>query len=402
MKQQKIAVLGGTFDPIHNGHVRLALAFAERLQLDAVLLMPSFVPPHKVKTDLAPAEDRLAMCRLAAQPYPVLQVSDLEIRRGGASFTADTLAQLQQVYPQAQLYLLMGADMFLTVGTWNRFEQIARTAVLCAAPRDDVTVEQLRAYAAELEERGAVCVIEPVPLYAASSTALRAEPALAESLTPPAVAAYIKEKGLYRRRHGMDPEEQYKQILSGRLGKQRYAHSLAVAEQAQKLAGRLGADPAKARLAGLMHDILKDTPAETLLQMLGDFGILIEPAERETPQLLHAKAGAAFLERILGFDDPDVLNAVRYHTTGRAGMSPLETAVFLADFTSEDRQYPDVDVMRRLVLTDTDEALRYALAYTLRDLADKRRVIHPDTLALYNEVIIRQRQADREREQHGQ
>lgn len=396
--QRRVAVFGGTFDPIHNGHIRLALAFAECLQLDTVLLIPSSVPPHKLKPDLAAGEDRLEMCRLAARPYPVLQVSDIELRRGGASFTADTLAQVQQMYPDAQLFLIMGADMFMTVSTWNRFEQIAQTAVLCVAPRDDIECDALRQHAIELERQGARCIVQDLPLLRVSSTALRNAPETVEQFTSPAVAEYIKEKGLYLQRQVRDVEEQYKQILQGRLSASRYAHSLAVSRQAEKLAVHLGADADKARVAGLLHDILKDTPPETLLQMLREFGILLKPVDEEAP-LLHAQAGAAFLQRILGIQDADILNAVRYHTTGRADMSALETAVFLADFTSEDRQYPDVDVMRRLVWEDPTEAIRYALAYTLCDRAQKKGMIHPDALALYNQTIGRQRQADPERKQ---
>ena len=87
----RIALFGGTFDPIHSGHVRLAKEFASRLGFDRVLLMPTFVPPHKLKSDMAPAQDRLAMCRLVAAAHPKLKVSDMEITRGGASFTVDTL-----------------------------------------------------------------------------------------------------------------------------------------------------------------------------------------------------------------------------------------------------------------------------------------------------------------------
>lgn len=388
--KRRIAVFGGTFDPIHNGHLRLALAFAEQLALDKVLLMPSSVPPHKIKPDLADAAHRLQMCRLAAEPHPVLEVCDIEIARGGASYTADTLEQVQAMYPDAQLYLITGADMFLTLGTWKRFDSIARTAVLCAAPRGEVTVQQLRQYAARLEQSGARCAVLDVPLYTVSSTQLRQDLCGIDRLVPETVARYIRDNGLYRTRGEGDVNAQYMQILQGRLTPARYDHSLAVARQARLLASRLGADEEKAYTAGLLHDILKDTDADTLLQMLHDFGILVTAVEKHTPQLLHAMAGAAFLERILGITDREMLDAVRYHTTGRADMSPLETAVFLADFTSDDRTYPDVEVMRHLVLTDTDEAIRYAVAYTIKDLTERKRMIHPDTVALYNQTIGRQ------------
>lgn len=392
---QKIALFGGAFDPIHNGHIRLALEFARRLKLDRVLLMPSYVPPHKLRSDMAGAADRLEMCRLAAAPYDVLAVSDLEITRGGASFTADTLDTLRGQYPDASWYLITGADMFLTLGSWWRFEDIAAGAVLCAAPRDAATLAQMQAYAAELAKSGATCVLEDIPLTAVSSTDIRRRAAAGrdiDGLVPDAVAEYIREKGLYRSaadEAGADHDAQYIDIIRGRLTPARFAHSLAVAARAEELARRYGADPKKARTAGILHDILKDAPPSAQLQIFRDFGILLDTVERQVPKLWHARAGAAFIERVLGVADPEILTAVRYHTTGRAEMGPLETVLYLADFTSADRDYPDVDVMRRLSDEDSDKAMAYALAYTIRDLVKKNRAVHPDTLACYNEVILR-------------
>lgn len=393
-KIRRLALFGGTFDPIHNGHVHLAREFARRLRLDRVLLMPTYVPPHKLKENMAPAADRLEMCRLAAQADPVLAVSDLEISRGGASFTADTLEALQGQYPDARLYLITGADMFLTLGTWWRFEDIASMAVLCAAPRDKSTMEELRAYAVQLEKAGATCVIEDIPLMPLSSTDVRERLKAgrdAAKLVPPPVAAYIREKGLYRAggEPALDRDAQFIEIIRGRLGEKRFLHSLAVSEEAQRLAKRYGADPAKAKTAGILHDILKDADNEALLQIFRDFGILLDNAEQHTPRVWHAHAGALFIDRVLLVDDPDIVSAVRYHTTGRADMTLLEKVLFVADMTSADRKYKDVETMRRLADSSLDEAMEYGLRYTIRDLADKESPIHPDTLAAYNDLVCR-------------
>ena len=128
---KKMGLFGGTFDPIHQGHVEMALRLADKLELDGVMLMPTFVPPHKIRESMAAAEHRLAMCRLAAELSPLLQVSDLELQREGASFTVDTLSVLCEQNPDTQWYLITGADMFVTLRTWHRFEDIARMAVLC-------------------------------------------------------------------------------------------------------------------------------------------------------------------------------------------------------------------------------------------------------------------------------
>lgn len=388
---KKIALFGGTFDPIHNGHLVLAREFAARLGLDKVLIMPTFVPPHKTKPDLAPAIDRLAMCRIACEPYPELEVSELEINRRGASFTVTTLEEMKRLYPDADLFLIVGADMFLTLKTWYRFSDIAAMATLCAAPRDDVSMDRLKAYAAELESQGAVCIIENIQTPSISSTDIRrrvAEGKDVSDLVP--VASYIRNNQLYaRNKTYRDVREQYVDIINGRLTPKRFIHSLAVGKQAEHLARKYGADPEKARIAGILHDILKDTDGDSQLQILQDFGILLDDIEKIAPKLWHAHAGAVFLEHILGIQDRDILNAVRYHTTGRAGMSLLEIILYLADFTSADRDYPDVDHLRRLTEEDLDKAMEYAVAYTIDDLKAESRPVHPDTLACYEEILER-------------
>ncbi len=388
-KGQRIALFGGTFDPIHNGHIVLACELVARLKLDRVVLMPTFVPPHKIKVQMAPAIDRVEMCRLACTPYPELTVSELEINRRGASFTVLTLEELHRQVPEAELFLLVGADMFLTLGTWHRFADISKLATLCAVPRDDVPASALRDYAAELAELGARCVIEEIETPRLSSTDIRKRARAGQpldGLVPAAVAAYIEERQVYAaERHYRDTEEQYVEILRGRLTPKRFRHSLAVAEQAVHLAELYGADPEKARTAGLLHDILKDTDGDSQLQIFKDFDILLDAVEQTAPKLWHAHAGAVFLEHILGINDPEILLPVRYHTTGRAGMSLLEIVLYLADFTSADRDYPDVEVLRELTERDVDAAMLYALDYTVKDLEERGLPVHPDTLACFEE-----------------
>lgn len=391
----RIAMLGGTFDPIHNGHLELARAFARLLSLDRVILMPTAIPPHKLKTSMAPPEKRLAMCRLAVEGDPLFTVSDWEITRGGASFTVDTLEALTAKQPEAEWFLITGADMFLTLGSWWRFADIARMATFCTAPRDAQSAAQLRAYAAELEEQGARCVIADLPLMPVSSTGLRRALAAGEDngeWLPAPVAAYIAREGLYISEKAMESmmtDEQFVDIIKGRLTERRFHHSLEVAREARRLAEKYGANPAQAYTAGLLHDILKDTPGKAQLQILKDFAILQDDVEKQAPKLWHAHSGAVFLQHVLGVEDEEIITAVRYHTTARAGMSLLEKVLYLADFTSADRDYPDVDEMRRQVEIGIEPAMEYALSYSIRDLVEQKKAIHPDTVAAYNEMVMK-------------
>jgi nicotinate-nucleotide adenylyltransferase len=389
---KKMALFGGTFDPIHRGHITMALRLADALGLDEVILMPTFVPPHKIKDSLADSEHRLAMCRIAASAHPILSVSDMEIARGGASFTVDTLAALAAQHPDAEWYLIVGADMFCTLRTWYRFGDIAKIATFCTVPRDGTDTTALLAYAEELTAQGVRCYVADRPVEPFSSTEIRRRLAAGESIgeyLPDGVADYIRQHGLYLADTDMrDRDEQYRQIIRQRLGDYRYHHSLCVADEAKRLALRYGADEKKAYTAGLLHDIMKDTDRKSQLQILADFGILLDEVEQQVDKLWHAKVGAAFIEHILPVTDRALLDAVRYHTTGRAGMSLLERIVFVADFTSADRRYPDVDEVRRLSDISLEETMIYTIDYTIRDLLDRGQAIHPDTLAAYNERIL--------------
>ena len=388
----RIALFGGSFDPIHNGHIQMAAAFVKALSLDRVLFMPTADPPHKLKSDMAAPTHRLAMCKLATAGLPWAEISDLEILRGGASFTVDTLAALTALKPEAEWYLLTGADMFVTLHSWHRFADIARMATLCTLPRDERDAAALSEYAARLTADGARCVVLPEGVQQVSSTDLREAVKNGGDLTafvPLSVAEYIHAHGLYVQAENMSAkslEAQYLDLLRPRLSEKRFAHSLAVADRAEELAQKYGADPALARTAGILHDIMKDTPSNVQLQIQKEFGILMDTVTVASPQLWHAVTGAAFLEQVLKLPE-EVVREVRYHTPARADMTPLERVVYLADFTSADREYPDVDTMRALSDTDPDAAMRYALSYTITDLIRKEKAVHPDTLHAYNALV---------------
>ena len=200
---EKIGVFGGTFNPVHLGHMRMALRFLQELGLDRVLVIPDRIPPHKTSEDLASPSDRLEMCRLAFRDCPAFQVSDLEILRQGDSYTVDTLRQLEQLFPDSRFYLLMGGDMFLSFPQWKDYEEIARRAILCCMPRDGEAVSpDMREMEAFLEKKNARMILLQAHPIEISSTRLRkmireGRPEAASYLDE-AVWQYIKDKGLYK------------------------------------------------------------------------------------------------------------------------------------------------------------------------------------------------------------
>jgi len=176
----------------------------------------------------------------------------------------------------------------------------------------------------------------------------------------------------------------------------RFAHSLNVAESAVLLAERFGGDTSKAYTAGLLHDIMKDAPKKEQLKIIEKAGIILSLGERHNQKVWHAMAGAAYIKAELGIGDPEILSAVRYHTTGRAGMSLLEKIIYIADYISKDRTYNGVEKMRRLAETSLEDAMLFGQEFTIVSLIQKGRVVHPDSVNCYNELIERKRANDTE------
>ena len=182
--------------------------------------------------------------------------------------------------------------------------------------------------------------------------------------------------------------ESLKAILQKRLNEKRYYHSLCVADEAKRLAEKYGGNPDKAYLSGLLHDITKNAPDEEHLQIFKEFGIILTDIEQNAKKLWHAMSGALYVKIILEINDPEIIDAVRDHTTAKAKMSLLAKILYLADFTSIDRDYEDVDVIREYVDESLEKAFIYALQYSITDLVNQGRAVHPDTVEAYNQAVL--------------
>lgn len=176
--------------------------------------------------------------------------------------------------------------------------------------------------------------------------------------------------------------------VRAQMHEKRYQHTLGVAQSARELAERYGADPDKAELAGLLHDYCKCWPVEKMFEILVRHDMPTELLEGEK-ELWHAFAGAIVIQYDLGVTDPDILQAVRYHTTGRAGMSLLEKVVCVADYIEPNRSFPGVEKIRTLADKDLDAALALALGGTIQFLIEKQKTVYPLTLTAYNDLVSR-------------
>ena len=383
----KIGIFGGTFNPIHRGHLAAASAAAGQLSLDKLLLIPDAIPPHKpLPSGSAGAEERLEMVQLCtAEVSAPAEVLDLELRRQGASYTCDTLAQLREQYPEEELFLLMGSDMFLSFETWRQPERICDLATLAVFSRREES--EAAAFARQkqhLEETyGAhIRVLENPEVVEISSTELREKLSRGAGrayLTEP-VYGYILRKGLYGTKADLKhltPEE-LRPIALSYLKPKRMPHVLGAEQEAAFLAEKYGADGTAARIAALLHDCTKKLDIDRQLSLCRHYGIDLDPLEQVSLKLLHSKTGAAVARDKFGVSE-EIYNAIYYHTTGKADMTLLEKIIYLADYIEPSRSFPGVEELRTAVHEDLDRGLCRALADSIVELQGYGSPVHPNT-----------------------
>ncbi len=380
----RIGLFGGSFDPVHSEHTALARAAIDSLSLDKLFVLPAHTPPHKRGKTLSEGRRRLEMCRLAFADLPQAEVSDYEIKRGGTSYTYLTCRHFKELYPTAELYFLVGTDMLRDFPTWKNPEMILSTATLavCArAEKADWLERERAAFANRFHTDFAVIGYHGAPV---SSTEIRVLAGAGMRLTPyvsEAVERYIYERKLYDAAFAKEALALEKPT--------RAAHSVRVAVAAAKRGAQLPVSERKVIRAALLHDCAKNLSADSPLLR----GFALRKEWGEVPeQVLHQFTGAYVAENAFGVRDREVLNAIRFHTSGRARISTLGALIFLADMIEEERAYEGVEILRELywqevpkreaqtaLFTCLEEALRQTIAY----LEEKGKRVYPLTRRAY-------------------
>ena len=387
----KIGVYGGTFNPPHLGHLTAARSVFELLNLDLLLLIPAGLPPHKELPAGSPtAVQRLEMTRLAGEQLGLgdkVRTLDIELERGGRSFTSDTLAQLREQYPDSELWLLMGTDMFLTLQTWHEPEKILSLAGVAAFGRTEEDTEELfsaqRDYLYRAYPQARIFTLTLPGVIDVSSTELREKLAKGQgaNLLAPAVYGYILREGLYNTNADLKhlPLSQLRPVALSYLKHKRIPHVLGTEQEAIRLAERYGADVEKARAAALLHDCTKKLDMPAQLALCEQYGIELDELEQKALKLLHSKTGAAIARDVFGVDD-DIYSAIWYHTTGHAHMTKLEKIISLADYIEPSRDFPGVDTLRKVCYEDLDKGLLLGLEMTIEEMTAMGNPVHRATV----------------------
>ena len=380
----KIGIYGGTFNPLHTGHIFAAKQTAQALGLDKLLMIPDRIAPHKEIPAGSPApEQRLQMLRLAVAEEPGIEVSDIELKREGRSYTYLTVEALHEMYPDAQLFLLMGTDMFLSFDSWMYPERITAHAALAVMYRGEKGEQAKIAQKKALMEAQGVRVElvrnDSIPI---SSTQVRRLIAFGcgDSFLPVAVADYIRAHGLSDSTAQWKnlPMAELEQVVVRLLNPNRVAHVLGCRDTAVELAKHWGADPIDAARAGILHDITKALDGPLQLTLCEAYGKILSAFSRKYPKTLHALTGSLVAERIFG-ENAAVVSAICHHTTGKADMSLLEKIIYVADYMEPCRNFPGVEKLRELAYTDIDAALELGLEMTLAHLARLGDEVSPES-----------------------
>ena len=380
----RIAIYGGSFNPPHIGHAEAARAASKALEPDKFLIIPTNTPPHKELEANSPSpEQRLEFCRLAFGDIPGVEVSDMELRREGKSYTADTVDALLEQYPGAEICIVMGTDMFLSFRSWYRWQHMLETCTLAVLSREDFDRREIENFKAELEkENGAKVILIPHLPLPMSSTEIRER--LRRGLGSDDLCQGVYECIIRNGYYDAKPELSWlRQMVMPYLKENRIAHVTGVESQAVMLAMRWGADPDTAAIAGILHDITKAQNKEKQLKLCEKYGIILENAERENPALLHARTGAALAKERFGISD-EIYEAIRWHTTGKPDMSTLEKIIYLADYTEPTRDFEGVEELRELSFEDLDRAMALGLEMSIEDLTERGKPIFHDTMDAYN------------------
>ena len=368
-----------------------ARAVFELLKLDLLLVVPDRQPPHKTLPEGSPTpEQRLEMTRLAAEQLGLgdkVRVLDVELKREGRSYTSETLAQLKEQYPEDELWLLMGTDMFLTIQSWHAPEKILSLAGIAAFGRTEADTEELfsvqREYLYRTYPQARIFTLTIPGVVDVSSTELRAMLAQGKGghLLPPAVYGCILREGLYDTRADLKhlPLRTLRPVALSYLKYKRIPHVLGTEQEAVRLAERYGADVRKAQVAALLHDCTKKLDMEQQLALCRRYGIRLDELEQKALKLLHAKTGAAIARDVFGVDD-EIYRAIWWHTTGHANMTLLEKIIYLADYIEPSRDFPGVDKLRSVCYKDLDEGLLLGLEMSIEEMTNMGNPVHHATI----------------------
>lgn len=368
----KIAIFGGSFNPVHNEHILMAEGIVKELNLDKLLIMPTAIAPHKQSNSVVSGEHRLNMLNLAFEGCKNIEVSSYELDKGGISYSYQTVEHIKQVYNPTELYFLMGSDMLENFPTWKNPEKIIENAtlVLCERRNGEFQTDKI-INRVETEFNTKVIALDCFG-GDISSTKVRVYKMLGlslENLVPKAIENYIDDNDLYQ-------GDKYYEYIKNALPIKRKVHTAGVILTALKYAKTLGVDKVKAELSALLHDVAK-------YELPENYPGLIE-IKNLPEDIVHQYLGYYIAKNKLGVLDEAVLSAIKYHTTGRSNMSNLEILIYVSDLLEPSRKFSGVEGLRAEIDKDFSKGFVICLEEIVEFLKRSNKEVYPLTLDALN------------------
>lgn len=358
---KRIGILGGTFNPIHNGHIKIAQLAKQEYHLDRVIFLTSGNPPHKREDKILDAKIRHIMVKRAICGVDGFVADDYEVKKEELSYTLYTLQHYKRLYPEDELYFIIGGDSLANFHLWHKPEEIVKLCKILVYNRDKL--QFVPDFAG---------VIHGEMLDVSSSQIRRdiGDGKDVSHLVPDGAMYLIRKYNLYAN------AEDYEKTLKKLLKEDRFIHSLGVRDMAVELAKIYGADEKKAEIAGLLHDNAKNLDCQE--ERCHELEAEVDEVEWSNPALLHAKLGAETAKCFFGITDREITEAIKWHTVGKRGMTLLEKIIFVADLVEENRTYPDAANLRELAKKDLDAAFLKCVRATVEVNKSRGNSIHPN------------------------
>ena len=403
----RIGIYGGSFDPVHNGHIAMVNSALKSGFVDLVIVIPSVRNNFKLYANKLPPPYRLCMMQETIEGLGIKEcfVSDIEYDIEGVSYTAVVLEKLtsdayikdfltsngikkKKAEESHEFYWIMGSDTLGTFETWYKPGEILKYATLLAAvrPGDSTDVDK----AADSIKKNLGGKVEIFRLDGVDCSSSEITTTGDFSKVPAPAREFIERHALYTENTKLSgvSEDARKQFFESAvwmykyLGAKRLLHTLNVGYLSAHLADVFGCDKDKALIAGALHDCAKELPIEKQLELAKKYSGDLFTEKK----LLHSPAGATFAKEEFGIEDKEILDAICYHTTGRGDMSILEKIVYLADKIEPSRNYTDLTPIREAAEKDLDSAMRMTAAAVRDKFVSQGRDIHPLTKQMMKDL----------------
>lgn len=337
----KIGFFGGSFDPIHYGHLILAEQLINEAALDKVVFVPNYVSPNKAHSMKASPEERLELIKLAIADNPKLEVSDLELKKAELCYMDEDMKAFKSLYPNDELYVIVGQDAFMRIEKWHNYESFITENKFLIGKRPGLSTKELFGLFKELFASFKDLQLDffDIPEMDLSSLTIQNKIRVGKSikyLMPDACIAYIDNKNLY---DGLIPK--LKKFVESNVKPSRLEHTKGVVDTSRKLSIRYDVDPKKAEIAAWFHD-----------------------AFRDAGNLEHGPLAAEKIQELFGVEDPEIIEAIKNHTTGHPNMSKLDKVIYIADSLEPGRDFPGVEELRKIMYVDLDECLYQLMTHT--------------------------------------